>query len=234
MSKPIGREEGHDRRGHHAIDHHRAHRYSGPPLGVVPPRCTTPASRNGVSGNWLEEPRPSSRRKYAPSLPFRAFLPRPARHLPKALDASLTRLGRSSVDLYQIHYPVPDLQRRPYEPSRRQRRGGQDPSGRRIQLLRPTTAGSLRAAAGPRHHTGVKPGPILAFTRQTEGRRRPSSMPRTGSDPDRLHAARHGRALRKVPARRETIRLDATPHRQVPAGKLSEPLRCRCGLGAFH
>jgi hypothetical protein len=107
MSKPIGREEGHDRRGHHAIDHHRAHRYSGPPLGVVPPRCTTPASRNGVSGNWLEEPRPSSRRKYAPSLPFRAFLPRPARHLPKALDASLTRLGRSSVDLYQIHYPVP-------------------------------------------------------------------------------------------------------------------------------
>jgi hypothetical protein len=155
MSKPIGREEGHDRRGHHAIDHHRAHRYSGPPLGVVPPRCTTPASRNGVSGNWLEEPRPSSRRKYAPSLPFRAFLPRPARHLPKALDASLTRLGRSSVDLYQIHYPVPDLQRRPYEPSRRQRRGGQDPSGRRIQLLRPTTAGSLRAAAGPRHHTGV-------------------------------------------------------------------------------
>ncbi len=45
--------------------------------------------------------------KYAPSLPFMPFLPRAARHLLKALDASLMRLGRSLVDLYQIHYPVP-------------------------------------------------------------------------------------------------------------------------------
>jgi len=45
--------------------------------------------------------------KYAPSLAFLPFLPRPARHLPKALDASLARLGRTTVDLYQIHYPVP-------------------------------------------------------------------------------------------------------------------------------
>jgi len=44
--------------------------------------------------------------KYAPSLPFIPFLPRPARHLQKALDYSLMRLRRSRVDLYQIHYPV--------------------------------------------------------------------------------------------------------------------------------
>ena len=38
------------------------------------------------------------------------FLPWPwrgARDLPRALHASLARLGRSSVDLYQIHFPVP-------------------------------------------------------------------------------------------------------------------------------
>jgi aryl-alcohol dehydrogenase-like predicted oxidoreductase len=45
--------------------------------------------------------------KYAPSLAFLPFLPRSSRHLPKALDASLARLGRTTVDLYQIHYPVP-------------------------------------------------------------------------------------------------------------------------------
>lgn len=44
--------------------------------------------------------------KYAPSLPFMPFLPRPARHLQKALDNSLKRLRRPRVDLYQIHYPV--------------------------------------------------------------------------------------------------------------------------------
>ena len=44
--------------------------------------------------------------KYAPSLPFMPFLPRPARHLQKALDDSLMRLRRPKVDLYQIHYPV--------------------------------------------------------------------------------------------------------------------------------
>lgn len=46
--------------------------------------------------------------KYAPSYPFPFyFLPRPSRHLPQALDASLSRLQRPRVDLYQIHYPVP-------------------------------------------------------------------------------------------------------------------------------
>lgn len=46
--------------------------------------------------------------KYAPSYPFPFFfLPRSSRHLPKALDASLSRLQRSRVDLYQIHYPAP-------------------------------------------------------------------------------------------------------------------------------
>lgn len=45
--------------------------------------------------------------KYAPSVPFMPFLPRSSDHLPEALDASLARLGRASVDLYQIHYPVP-------------------------------------------------------------------------------------------------------------------------------
>lgn len=45
--------------------------------------------------------------KYAPSFPFMPFLPRGSGHLPEALDASLARLGRTSVDLYQIHYPVP-------------------------------------------------------------------------------------------------------------------------------
>ena len=45
--------------------------------------------------------------KYAPSLGFLPFLPRSSRHLPKALDRSLARLGRTTVDLYQIHYPVP-------------------------------------------------------------------------------------------------------------------------------
>jgi aryl-alcohol dehydrogenase-like predicted oxidoreductase len=44
--------------------------------------------------------------KYAPSVPFMPFLPRSARHLHKALDASLARLRRSQVELYQIHYPV--------------------------------------------------------------------------------------------------------------------------------
>jgi len=45
--------------------------------------------------------------KYAPSLPFPLFFfPRSSRHLPKALDRSLSRLGRTTVDLYQIHYPV--------------------------------------------------------------------------------------------------------------------------------
>lgn len=44
--------------------------------------------------------------KYAPSLPFMPFFPRPSAHLPEALDANLARLGRVSVDLYQIHYPV--------------------------------------------------------------------------------------------------------------------------------
>lgn len=40
------------------------------------------------------------------------FLPRPPRRassLPKALEGSLQRLGRPSVDLYQIHWPVPWL-----------------------------------------------------------------------------------------------------------------------------
>jgi len=53
--------------------------------------------------------------KYAPSLapPF-FFIPRSPRHLPKALEGSLARLGRTTIDLYQIHYPVsgvsiPDL-----------------------------------------------------------------------------------------------------------------------------
>ena len=45
--------------------------------------------------------------KYAPSFPFMPFLPRGSGHLPEALDGSLARLGRASVDLYQIHYPVP-------------------------------------------------------------------------------------------------------------------------------
>ena len=45
--------------------------------------------------------------KYAPSLPFMPFFPRASGHLPDALEASLARLGRASVDLYQIHYPVP-------------------------------------------------------------------------------------------------------------------------------
>jgi aryl-alcohol dehydrogenase-like predicted oxidoreductase len=45
--------------------------------------------------------------KYAPSLPFMPYLPRPAKLLQKSLDKSLMRLHRSSVDLYQIHYHVP-------------------------------------------------------------------------------------------------------------------------------
>jgi aryl-alcohol dehydrogenase-like predicted oxidoreductase len=45
--------------------------------------------------------------KYAPSLPFMPFLPRPAKQLQKSLDNSLIRLRRSKVDLYQIHYHVP-------------------------------------------------------------------------------------------------------------------------------
>ena len=46
--------------------------------------------------------------KYAPSYPFPFFfLPRSSGHLPTALNASLVRLQRPSVDLYQIHYPVP-------------------------------------------------------------------------------------------------------------------------------
>jgi len=44
--------------------------------------------------------------KYAPSPPFLWFIPRSSSHLPEALEASLARLGRTSVDLYQIHYPV--------------------------------------------------------------------------------------------------------------------------------
>ena len=38
------------------------------------------------------------------------FMPRPPRtsgSLPAALDASLSRLGRERLDLYQIHFPVP-------------------------------------------------------------------------------------------------------------------------------
>jgi aryl-alcohol dehydrogenase-like predicted oxidoreductase len=50
--------------------------------------------------------------KYAPSLPFMPFLPRTSRNLLKALDASLIRLNRSRVDLYQIHYPVPFISNR--------------------------------------------------------------------------------------------------------------------------
>lgn len=38
------------------------------------------------------------------------FMPRPPRtsvSLPRALDATLRRLGQTSIDLYQIHFPVP-------------------------------------------------------------------------------------------------------------------------------
>jgi aryl-alcohol dehydrogenase-like predicted oxidoreductase len=50
--------------------------------------------------------------KYAPSFPFMPFLPRPASNLLTSLDASLIRLNRSRVDLYQIHYPVPFISNR--------------------------------------------------------------------------------------------------------------------------
>jgi len=46
--------------------------------------------------------------KYAPSYAFPFFfLPRSSSHLPTALNASMVRLRRPSIDLYQIHYPVP-------------------------------------------------------------------------------------------------------------------------------
>jgi aryl-alcohol dehydrogenase-like predicted oxidoreductase len=45
--------------------------------------------------------------KFRPGLPFLPVVPRPSRYLPKALEGSLARLGLTTVDLYQIHYPVP-------------------------------------------------------------------------------------------------------------------------------
>jgi aryl-alcohol dehydrogenase-like predicted oxidoreductase len=44
--------------------------------------------------------------KYYPYRQFPPFFPRSSAHLPESLDASLARLGRGSVDLYQIHHPA--------------------------------------------------------------------------------------------------------------------------------
>jgi len=47
--------------------------------------------------------------KYSPARLLPPRFPHLARRVPKALDASLGRLGRTTIDLYQIHYPQPGV-----------------------------------------------------------------------------------------------------------------------------
>ena len=64
-------------------------------------------------------------------------------------EGSLQRLGIERIDLYQLHWPVEDVEvvEAAWAHARRAARGGQDPLGRG-QQLRPRPARALRARSG--------------------------------------------------------------------------------------
>ena len=100
-----------------------------------------------------------------------------AEDLPRALEASLARLGRPVVDLYQHHFPAAGRHPPADGADGRRRRGGQDPGGWGEQLLGRADADRARGTGRAGRPPGLQPGGVLAAAPPAGDRRRAGRLP---------------------------------------------------------
>ncbi len=192
----------------------------------TPPTCTPAGGSEEIIGRWLaDRPQDVTDRVVLATKGRFPMADDPngvglsARHLTRALDASLQRLG---VDADR---PLPGARLRPAHPA-----GGDAPHVRRLHpdrqdpLLRPVELHRLAADEGGPAGQGAEPGgadhPAAAVQPAGPGDRMGDRAGRPGRRPRAAAVVTAGRrlALRQVPAQR-------TAHRQHPAGR---------GPGARH